>query len=134
MREASFILPKGEDLTAAHEAARGELLRHFGGYSYTDVFGEWRDDQGATVYDKSYEYRVAADWTDEKRNVFAGLALRAGMAARQDAVYVKMDDGACYIWSCDENEPAPEFGVGRWLLGAAGGFLAVIALIIMAVW
>lgn len=129
MREASFILPLTDGPSWAHTTAEDTLMHHFGGFSAGQVSGAWRDGPGGEVVrDTSIEYRVAAEWTNEKRNTFIGAALAAGREAGQDAVYVKMDTGRVLILSTDEGAWVPDFG-GGLLIGAIA-FAMVIAMMI----
>lgn len=129
MREASFILPLTDGPCWAHATAEDTLMRHFGGFSVAQVSGAWRDGPGGEIIrDTSIEYRIAAEWTDEKRNTFIGVALAAGREARQDAIYIKMDTGRVLILSTDEGAWVPDFGCG-WIIGALA-FMGVLAMMI----
>lgn len=112
MREASFILPISSPST--HALAEDTILAHFGGYSRAETNGAWRDLGGDTYRDTSFEYRVATRWTNAKRNTFVGIALKAAIAAGQDAVYIKLDTGRVLILSTDDEAALPSFG-GQWI-------------------
>ena len=88
---ATLILPCEDNdrrpLTEVHAALKRELCRVFGGFTCVPCYGGWMDD-GKYYEDRSFEYRVAMENTEDTNDVWHSIALRYGQRARQLAVYL----------------------------------------------
>lgn len=93
MREAKFILPF-VSVSKAHDYARSELLKAFGGYTMHVVSGAWQDGDGNAISDHSMQYIVAMSGGFYK---FRAIAIKAGRMAGQQAVYIVSPTGEAEI-------------------------------------
>lgn len=81
MREFTFLIPTKRDSDGHYHGPipfswlNANLVEHFGGYTRVTqgVHGAWRDDSGETVYDESYEYRVALNAGRRRQEDYAKL-------------------------------------------------------------
>ena len=88
-----------------HADLRNELCRSFGGFTRTEGFGGWVDDQGNTVTERVYIYTVGIDMKLAYRLPI--LAAATGRAALQDAMYLSVGPDAACISSSDYDIHAP---------------------------
>jgi hypothetical protein len=108
-REAALLFPKrdndGADLSKVHAALRADLLTAFGGYTVSEVSGQWRDsDTGAIYDDESLRYAVAAQWTPELTARLDSIARHYCAAAGQVTLYV-MHAGGSVVFVTPEAAP-----------------------------
>ena len=78
----------GRPVDHAHLALRAELLRDFGGFTYSQTRGQWRDEDEGDIYeDESIVYIIDTDRPDHDRYMVEA-AQRACTRASQVAVYL----------------------------------------------
>lgn len=91
MKEARIILPSVS--FDAHNYLQKALIELAGGYTKTNVTGCWKDAKGATVYDTSIAYDVAAQPNADAMLELRRVAVEAACIAGQEAVYVRDCNG-----------------------------------------
>lgn len=83
MRLYEIILPvldnQGQPTREAHAAFRSRLRSLSGGFTYSNVSGEWTDDQGQVFTDDSIAYRFAEP---ESRQASTAIPHIVSLAAR----------------------------------------------------
>lgn len=99
---ASFILPlndnDGKPTDDAIELAQRMLCKEFGGYTSYQVKGGWINAEGDLMTDVSLKFEVAFDGSyaayQYNADRFQQIAMAANKAARQQAAYVVVPNGA----------------------------------------
>lgn len=116
MKEARIVMPVAPLMNsasaAAHAALRKSLAYTFGGYTSTEGLGAWVNN-GSVVQDEVVIYDIACDeHKDATYDKLFTLAVEAGWALNQEAVYIRYPDGTVEIASVDAKEhhacPEPE--------------------------
>lgn len=113
MREARIVMPiagNGVDARAAdtaHDELRSQLCDAFGGFTQTYGVGGWVDDW-KTVTEPVAVYDVAMVNIDRNRIKLGNIALAAGEALGQKAVYIRYADGDVRIADVKTNATADE--------------------------
>lgn len=101
LRVASFVMPYyGHD--GEHENVRQQLVATFGGYTSWEVYGRWASSSGDLINDTSVKYEVAYNcrtMMDRECNFekLSLIAVQAGQALGQQAVYLVRHDGTALI-------------------------------------
>lgn len=95
MREYSIVLPThdndGRDLSVTHTALKRELIEYFGGYSATAQTGGWLNSKGELFEEPSIRYTVADATVQYRLDRIKHIAIKYGIAANQQAMYVVLD-------------------------------------------
>lgn len=106
MREARIILPlrdnAGHGVPLAHDELQMHLCEQFGGYTAQNVRGAWLSPHNAVMQDASVAYDVACEPTPANDAALATLAVAAGRAAHQQAVYLRLPSGEVRVISCED--------------------------------
>lgn len=114
-REASFVLPnhdnRGDLIPSVHLRIQGELIDAFGGYSATQVSGQWRDAETGRVYsDSSTRYTVGAVWNDKLQRRFDAIAATGARIAGQVEVYTVDSSGVvAFVGPSSHNPRAADY-------------------------
>lgn len=103
MREFSIVLPTYDNdglcLATVHKSLKLELISIFNGYSATAQTGGWLNDKGELFEEPSIRYTVAAPsatmaltrMSEVSAKTIIHLALKYGIAAKQQAMYMVID-------------------------------------------
>lgn len=98
MREAKIILPLADVPVRVHGRLRLSLTSAFGGVTETEGTGAWRDAMGKVQIEPVRVYTVAMEPTVANDIHLDEIALTAGKAAKQAAVYVTHASGEVVIF------------------------------------
>lgn len=102
MKEARIIMPITPNLSA-HVTMQRSLLDTFGGYTLTQGLGAWKDESGTLVKDQVMIYDIACDENrDRVYDQLFEIAMKAGRALGQKAVYIRYPAGKVEIADCDQ--------------------------------
>lgn len=88
MQTATIIMPRRKG--PAHTFIEQSLLNRFGGYSEYRGRGAWRDVDGLVYTEPHIRYEVAFDETSHAWEVIKAVAINAGQAQGEKAVYVQL--------------------------------------------
>ena len=115
MKEARIIMPiVGGEPCNVHSFLQADILEAFGGYTAYQGSGGWTDTGSELVEDLSMIYDIACDeHRDSTYDQLFEIAMKAGRALNQQAVYIRYPDGYVEIASCTEQQTEPRLGVKR---------------------
>lgn len=93
MREARIIVPNKPEHHHVARELRHKLAHSFGGYTETIGYGGWVDPRGELIAEAVIVYDVAMADTAENVTAIRALADHVRVAARQQAVYLRLPSG-----------------------------------------
>lgn len=97
LREARIVMPVKVDVASEHANMRDEIVRAFGEYTAYWANGVWFGD-GKTVRDQVMVYDIAIEAErDATWDTLFQIAMKAGRALGQEAVYIRYPDGSVCI-------------------------------------
>lgn len=113
MNEAKIILPRHEHTRDATAWLENALLREFGGYTATEGRGAWQSPDGTIMLEPVTVLDVACQRDIPTVQKLRLLAYGAGARAAQQAVYLRLPDGAVeFIDTSIELDKSPSEPVG----------------------
>lgn len=95
LKEARIVMPIVIG-SSAHGSMQDALLQAFGGFTSYQGQGQWLDG-GETEYDDVIVYDVAAENNVDAMSKLRSIAMTAGQALGQKAVYIRFPDGRVEI-------------------------------------
>lgn len=102
MREARIIMPLLNPQSMTHIYMQRELIEAFGGFTATSGYGGWKDSAGTNIRDEVMVYDIACDENrDRVYDQLFEIAMKAGRALNQQAVYIRYPNGDVEIADTD---------------------------------
>jgi hypothetical protein len=100
MIECKIVMPVGDDTDEAyegHQRLKHRLVEYFGGYTDTTAHGSWVRPDGVLDCEPVGVYIVAVPANADSDTRIVEVALEAGRALKQKAVYVVLTNGEARI-------------------------------------
>lgn len=110
MREGQINLPThdnhGNSLAALQEAVIRDVVTAFGGCSVVNAQGAWVSEDGTLYREPVSQIVTAYEPSEEKNALLRRIAIKAGIAGTQLAMYVRYADGNVEIIAIEKQAVA----------------------------